>query len=251
MSAGLALLLAACGGSRPQVVSSSAQSPAGIELIGVSFAETPTGHSPQSISIAVPDGVHPGDLLVASVLGLYTQPNHPIEPPQGWEKIDQVVHMGSYWRVATDGEPKSYAWSFGLRPIQQWSGFILAYRGAKSLAAAAGWPSCQLASDAVCRGMAQNVPNPECESGGCQALTLPKPQAPVDSGLLIGIWWAHLTAGSLTPPTGLETIMSRQSGLVVVTAAQGPWEDARNETIQATPARPNWVRGISQLLILH
>jgi len=229
--------------------------PTQITRIGTSFAEDyQSGRN--TFTVARPDGVQSGDVLVALILALYTQPSHPLDAPEGWTKIDQVVHAGRYFRVAISDEPASYTWTFTESVVRQWTGVVVAYRGVdqvQPVGGAASWPSCQGPSDWLCNGGSGNVIHAACVEAGCPEVSAPSVDAESEDGLELGAYFVHDEAYPLTLPPGYAQLLHQLSGIVALAIAErNPAPSGSTGEVAVVPdAGSSWVHGIGTMLWLR
>jgi len=106
--------------------------PTGIYFVGVQDRETSGAH--MDLSIAVPQGTQPGDLMIAFV-GKEMSAVSVVAIESGWQNAELTVHpsggtLQSWWRIAQN-EPSNYTWTTAAS--DQMAGAILVYRNADSL----------------------------------------------------------------------------------------------------------------------
>ncbi len=97
------------------------------------------GAGAQTLSLAEPAGVQPGDMLLAQVT-VRGGPDTSIAPPAGWTLIrrDQTpiaIAEALYWHRAGSSEPASNTWSFSGTTTPKASGGVVAYSGVSTVTA--------------------------------------------------------------------------------------------------------------------
>ncbi|MGH2699557.1 MAG: alginate lyase family protein [Actinomycetota bacterium] len=99
----------------------------GIAPVGATSGDN--GRRSDSLELAVPAGLEPGDVMIAT---LDVRGNPRITRPGGWKLVrsddnGNVSFKATYYRVVSHDEPSTYA--FGLRGSHPAAGGMVAYRG--------------------------------------------------------------------------------------------------------------------------
>jgi len=156
-----------------------------------------TGASGTTLTIARPDGVEPGDLLLAQIRHRSTST---LTPPAGWTEISTITrstaHHGVYYKIADASEPTSYVFNQNTNAGRM-AGGIGAYIGVDPTAPIDAWAA-----------------------SGLDTATLVAPNATstVDNALVVRLWgWRAPSAtnagvGFNAPPTGVTERWSEQVG---------------------------------------
>lgn len=89
-------------------------------------ASTPVRVDDSTLTLDVPSGYQPGDILFAAVAAQETF------TPSGWTLLGEYedingVGIGLYWRKAAEGEPASYTFSVSTNSANGALGVIVAY----------------------------------------------------------------------------------------------------------------------------
>jgi hypothetical protein len=156
-----------------------------------------TGASGTTLTIARPDGVEPGDLLLAQIRHRSTST---LTAPAGWTQVATITrstaHHGVYYKIAGASEPASYGFNQNTNAGRM-AGGIGAYLGVDPDAPINAWAASALDT---------------------ATLVAPTATATVDNALVVRLWgWRAPSAtnsgvGFNTPPAGVTERWSQQVG---------------------------------------
>ncbi len=138
------------------------------------------------LEIATPEGVEPGDLLLAQIVA--ADPGPAITPPPGWNllRTDRDPAGGAlqaaYYRIAAVDEPAAYSWTDDVSSLT--AGGIAAYTGVDPVDPIAGHSGSEQAPDA-------------------DPITVPGVTTTVANSMLVGLF-STTGVGSIKAPNGMN-----------------------------------------------
>jgi PKD repeat protein len=223
----------AAGSSAPATSTITVTAPAagGISVVGSQSSVSAAAVS--AVTLAVPSGVSPGDLLLAA----FTVNDRPsVVAPAGWTPIvaalkpDSGAEVFAYYHVVGAGESAaSYSWA--LSSAQKWGGGISAYRGVD-----ASHPLDVAASTKI------------DGTGTATSITLPGITTVTNGAMVIGGLGADGATASTTEPTGwteaFDSVGGKMAEHAYVAQATAGTTGSATWTISAARAMAVWMSAL-------